>query len=121
MADLWVVRRRHHDSNGGLGLLGAECGQQTHPEHDVVQLIGTGSKASCAILQNQPCWFRVQIRLLADFFKMGHFLKAVNKQIKEVSLVTYRENNLIWMRLMKLQPIYLTTYRLEIIFKVNNE
>ena len=48
-----------HDSDGGFGLFGAERRQQSHPEHDVVQLSGAGPEASGAILQNQPCRLRV--------------------------------------------------------------
>lgn len=59
-SNLWVVRCSDHDTDGCFGLFGAHCGQQTHPEHDVVQLFGVGPEARSTILQNKPCGLRVQ-------------------------------------------------------------
>lgn len=61
-----------HHSDGGFRLLRSEGGQQSHPEHDVVQELGVGSEPSSAILQTQPLWLRMETGLLGYFIKHCH-------------------------------------------------
>lgn len=71
-SDLWVVWCSDHNSDGGFRLLRSEGGQQSHPEHDVVQELGVGSEPSSAILQTQPLWLRMETGLLGYFIKHCH-------------------------------------------------
>lgn len=69
-----------HNSDGGFRLLRSEGGQQSHPEHDVVQELGVGSEPSSAILQTQPLGLRMETGLLGYFIKHCHLLnKQTNK------------------------------------------
>lgn len=62
----------NHNSDGGFRLLRSEGGQQSHPEHDVVQELGVGSEPSSAILQTQPLGLRMETGLLGYFIKHCH-------------------------------------------------